>query len=60
MKKSRKEKKLITNIPKKNSTVATNEHKEIAAVDMQLPFVLMPELDELVKKNPNRLIGCGG
>ena len=21
---------------------------------------LMPELDELVKKNPNRLIGCGG
>lgn len=22
--------------------------------------VLMPELDELVKKNPNRLIGCGG
>lgn len=22
--------------------------------------VLMPELEELVKKNPNRLIGCGG
>ncbi|MBP6660328.1 MAG: hypothetical protein KA174_06575 [Chitinophagales bacterium] len=21
---------------------------------------LMPELEELVKKNPNRLIGCGG
>jgi hypothetical protein len=20
----------------------------------------MPELEELVKKNPNRLIGCGG
>ncbi|HRH56699.1 MAG: hypothetical protein U0T69_07345 [Chitinophagales bacterium] len=23
-------------------------------------IVLMPELEELVKKNPNRLIGCGG
>lgn len=22
--------------------------------------VLMPELEELVRKNPNRLIGCGG
>jgi hypothetical protein len=21
---------------------------------------LMPELEELVKKNPNRLLGCGG
>lgn len=21
---------------------------------------LMPELEELVKKNPNKLIGCGG
>jgi hypothetical protein len=26
----------------------------------QLPEPLMPELEELVKKNPNRLIGCGG
>ena len=23
-------------------------------------FTLMPELEELVKKNPNRNIGCGG
>ena len=23
-------------------------------------IVLMPELEELVKKNPNRVIGCGG
>lgn len=23
-------------------------------------IVLMPELEELVKRNPNRLIGCGG
>jgi hypothetical protein len=25
-----------------------------------IPESLMPELEELVKKNPNRLIGCGG
>jgi hypothetical protein len=33
--------------------------------EMAVPFAsatesLMPELEELVKKNPNRLIGCGG
>lgn len=26
----------------------------------QMPESLMPELEELVKKNHNRLIGCGG
>lgn len=25
-----------------------------------LKETLMPELEELVRKNPNRLIGCGG
>lgn len=27
---------------------------------VQMPESLMLELEELVKKNPNRLIGCGG
>ena len=30
------------------------------AIGTNSTIVLMPELEELVKKNPNRLIGCGG
>lgn len=38
---------------------------EKATDDVVFPFnnsmdALMPELEELVKKNPNLLIGCGG
>lgn len=52
-----------------NKAVATNTNitetiKPIPAVDTHIPHEiqesLMPELEELVKKNPNRLIGCGG
>lgn len=32
--------------------------QEVSVSDATAP--LMPELEELVKKNPNRLIGCGG
>lgn len=47
-------------------TKVTAVHELAAAEDLvSLPFSqatesLMPELEELVKKNPNRLIGCGG
>ena len=36
--------------------------KEVVEPEMYTDVTesLMPELEELVKKNPNRLIGCGG
>ena len=55
----------------KNTNVETALIKEkekkrfLLSDDVAEPFEnakdsLMPELEELVKKNPNRLIGCGG
>ncbi len=47
-------------------TKVASEHEHAAGENLvSLPFSpamerLMPELEELVKKNPNRLIGCGG
>lgn len=40
-----------------SSTVTTDSDIELY---QQATNQLMPELEELVKKNPNRLIGCGG
>lgn len=37
-----------------------NEENSITQEFSGSTIVLMPELEELVKKNPNRLIGCGG
>lgn len=37
-----------------------NEENSITHEFSNSTIVLMPELEELVKKNPNRLIGCGG
>ena len=39
----------------KDLLIPTNDIEYEAAKES-----LMPELEELVKKNPNRLIGCGG
>lgn len=60
MAKTKKEKKDSTTID--DIQLIDKQHEE--DVETQ-PFpvstdVLMPELEELVKKNPNRLIGCGG
>lgn len=39
----------------------TTEIQPTAQIDYSMAKEsLMPELEELVKKNPNRLIGCGG
>lgn len=48
-----------------NQINSTNSEMDIQVIqDTTLPETamhsLMPELEELVKKNPNRLIGCGG
>ncbi|HUM53008.1 MAG TPA: hypothetical protein PK431_14385 [Chitinophagales bacterium] len=40
-----------------------NKEEQVGATIQQFSNAtdaLMPELEELVKKNPNRLIGCGG
>jgi hypothetical protein len=64
MAKSAKEKKKPTTINEEQ--LIDKEHEEDATtqhpidIETDATFVLMPELEELVKKNPNRLIGCGG
>jgi hypothetical protein len=65
MAKSAKEKKKPITI--KEEQLIDKEHDEDATtqqfsidIGTDETFVLMPELEELVKKNPNRLIGCGG
>lgn len=49
-------------IPETSVSLLQNQ-EDVEATVFPLPErvdALMPELDELVKKNPNRLIGCGG
>jgi hypothetical protein len=60
MAKSAKEKKKAITI--KEEQLIDKEHEEDATTQQfsNSTIVLMPELEELVKKNPNRLIGCGG
>ena len=45
-------------IDKTNTTLV--EENTIVEITDYFTESLMPELEELVKKNPNRLIGCGG
>ena len=56
---------------KKEVVQETIDKEQLATEDVQaddstiqplddITTALMPELEELVKKNPNRLIGCGG
>ena len=56
-KKIRFEKRPTTNKNKTKKKQHTSA--EVSELDGNLA-PLMPELEELVKKNPNRLIGCGG
>ena len=61
MAKSKKEiKKLKTTASKKveQEKILLNTISELTP-EIEIT-ALMPELEELVKKNPNRLIGCGG
>ncbi|HNF47985.1 MAG TPA: hypothetical protein PKO18_03485 [Chitinophagales bacterium] len=44
----------------KNKIVQENTLITELVDPVKFPVALMPELDELVKKNPNRLLGCGG
>lgn len=56
MKPAKKQKKAGTKNKKvQKDTLATEQVDEV-----KFPVALMPELEELVKKNPNRLLGCGG
>lgn len=41
----------------KEKLIIKDDAEQIAEIEIS---TLMPELEELVKKNPNRLIGCGG
>lgn len=41
----------------KEKLIIKDDAEQIAEIEIS---ALMPELEELVKKNPNRLIGCGG
>jgi hypothetical protein len=44
---------------KKRMNPSASDKQEDASL-LQSLAPLMPELEELVKKNPNRLLGCGG
>lgn len=41
----------------KEKLIIKDDAEQIVEIEIS---TLMPELEELVKKNPNRLIGCGG
>ena len=58
-------KKIKTTIEDNSKAVELPKPNILPEEDVVEPFSnatdsLMPELEELVKKNPNRLIGCGG
>lgn len=59
-------KKAARKTPVKPKSKATANKKAAVLSEAEAPSLaslsesLMPELEELVKKNPNRLIGCGG
>jgi hypothetical protein len=63
MPKSKKEKIIVDEQLKvSNQQTTDNESAEDSTIQEYSDSIksLMPELEELVKKNPNRLIGCGG
>ena len=63
MEKPEQQKTLKKNTKKKHivSNSNTTEIQPTVQIDYSMAKdSLMPELEELVKKNPNRLIGCGG
>lgn len=63
MAKSKKEKNRVDEqLTVRHEQLTENEGEENSTIQefTDSTIVLMPELEELVKKNPNRLIGCGG
>lgn len=60
MAKSKKEMKQPLTIDDKQLIDKENVEDSIIQPYSNSTDALMPELEELVKKNPNRLIGCGG
>lgn len=52
----KKQSKSIKNIDKEKN-LTKHDDTTVAGIEIT---ALMPELEELVKKNPNRLVGCGG
>lgn len=63
MAKSENQKGIIDEQAKMNNEQFVEEMNEENSITQEFSgstIVLMPELEELVKKNPNRLIGCGG
>lgn len=62
MEKPEKEKKTedITLTDKKVASTKEETTNTVNETPSYTTDALMPELEELVKKNPNRLIGCGG
>lgn len=63
MAKSKKEKSRVDEqLTVRHEQLTENEGEENSTIQefTNSTIVLMPELEELVKKNPNRLIGCGG
>ncbi len=54
--KDKPEEKLKSETKKLEYSLDVSEVSEVPTI----PTSLMPELEELVAKNPNRLIGCGG
>ncbi len=61
MAKPKKEKRVNkTQLPKKSTAVINPIEENNISPFSNATESLMPELEELVKKNPNRLIGCGG
>lgn len=60
MAKSKKEiikQKIADTKSNKEKLIIKDDAEQIVEIEIS---TLMPELEELVKKNPNRLIGCGG
>ena len=52
----------IASVAKEKKTAQTNTENQTESTQSYefMKDALMPELEELVKKNPNSLIGCGG
>ena len=58
-KKQKTEKKIKHSSAKKVKKTAKEKTLQ-ENIELDFSETLMPELEELVKKNPNRLVGCGG
>ncbi|HQV77179.1 MAG TPA: hypothetical protein PLJ42_09610 [Chitinophagales bacterium] len=60
MAKSKRQKLKPASKKEKSTTITKQPIDESVELFSDVKDSIMPELEELVKKNPNRLIGCGG